>query len=198
MTETEISAANVVAEEGDDDDSDEELVISAAALLGLKDEPETKPSGADGAGASASGENGEEGGANAKEGAGGGGGKESSGTGDDKGHPMGTSASEPNIPTSNGSDLGAPTGKVLFASDTASEPRVRKVRHSRKSIGKRSLTLGGRQKSEQLSNEQLIAHREWSAQLPRISFQFICISFFCFSWSCFARLLPSSSGASLL
>ncbi|GMI21769.1 hypothetical protein TrCOL_g7199 [Triparma columacea] len=74
---------------------------------------------------------------------------------------LGASASEPVLPSAEASS----SQGVMFTQDTNSEggadkSSISKKRHERRSLGKRSLTLGGRQKSEKLSIHQLISHLE--------------------------------------
>ena len=117
-------------QENGGEDSEEELVISAADLLNLGDAPpleqEDEGEGGEGVGEGSGGEG--EGG---------------------KGKTLGASASVPVLGT-NGDQRHS---KVMFSADTQDgvgdlkdKEDMKKARHERRSVGKRSLTLGGRQK----------------------------------------------------
>jgi len=73
---------------------------------------------------------------------------------------LGVSASEPVLASD--AAVNGENDAVKFSSDDARQQRdsFSKKRHNRRSLGKRSLTLGGRQKSQKLSKEQLVSHLE--------------------------------------
>ncbi|GMH67145.1 hypothetical protein TrST_g14099 [Triparma strigata] len=134
---TDVEEAPPQADDGSE--SEEELIISAATLLNLGDAPpeeETEQEGGEGGG----GEGGEE----SEEGQ----------------KTLGVSAS---VPVLGSPEAGREERRtVMFSSDTADteapKAEIKSKRHERRSVGKRSLTLGGRQKNEKLPTDAMIAH----------------------------------------
>ncbi len=121
-----------------EEESDDEMVINASALLGLPDHQDEASIGREG-------EIKPEGAANAAD-------------GQATTPIMNASASEPVLGGTQTQSL------VSFSTDTDSVPSegdaTQRRRNQRKSMSKRSLTLGGRQKSEVMDTSNLIAHLE--------------------------------------